>query len=165
MKQKIIIAGGSGFLGQVLETYFRKTHEVKILTRNPKKENHIFWDAHSIAQWQQELENTYAFINLAGKSVNCRYNNINKALICSSRVNATRVLGRAVNLCENPPKVWIRPNLHTHETNGEVQPIATSPGVALLFSMISLGLDPMGNVAANLARSRLHRKMARTAIM
>ncbi|SFZ89303.1 hypothetical protein SAMN05428642_101137 [Flaviramulus basaltis] len=104
----IVIAGGSGFLGQVLKAYFRKKgYIVKILTRNPKKENDVYWNAKDLEKWTEELENIEALINLTGKSVDCRYTIKNKRLIYDSRIDSTNILGLAINLCQNPPKVWI----------------------------------------------------------
>jgi len=112
--KKIIIAGGSGFLGQVLENYFSlKGYQVKILTRNPKKNNHIYWDAKSIGNWISELENSEALINLTGKSVDCRYTEQNKKLIYDSRIESTKIIGEAINLCKNPPKVWLNSSTAT----------------------------------------------------
>ncbi len=127
----IIIAGGSGFLGKVLEDYFiKKRYSVKILTRKPKKENDIYWNAKDIGKWVGVLENADALINLTGKSVDCRYTEKNKKLIYDSRIDSTHVLGLAINLCENPPKVWInsstatiyKHSLHKEmtEENGEI---------------------------------------------
>lgn len=130
MKKKIIIAGGSGFLGQVLENHFKNEYEIKILTRNPVKENDILWDAKTIGKWANELENCEALINLTGKSVDCRYNEKNKKLIYDSRVDSTRILSKAINQCEHPPKVWINSStatIYRHsldkemtEENGEI---------------------------------------------
>lgn len=127
----IIIAGGSGFLGKVLEDYFvQKGYSVKILTRKPKKENDIYWNAKDIGKWVDVLEHADALINLTGKSVDCRYTEKNKKLIYDSRIDSTHVLGLAINLCENPPKVWInsstatiyKHSLHKEmtEENGEI---------------------------------------------
>ncbi|GGG66632.1 TIGR01777 family oxidoreductase [Epilithonimonas arachidiradicis] len=105
---KIIIAAGTGFLGRNLENYFLdKNYEVKILTRNPKRKNEIFWDAKTIGAWKNELENANVLINLAGKSVDCRYNEKNKKEIYDSRINSTRVLQSAIDECQNPPKIWL----------------------------------------------------------
>jgi len=110
----IIIAGGTGFLGQVLESYFsKKGYVVKILTRNPKQDNHIYWDAKYRDQWTKELENTEALINLTGKSVDCRYTEKNKKLIYNSRIDSTNILGYAINTCKNPPKVWLNSSTAT----------------------------------------------------
>lgn len=105
---KIIIAGGTGFLGESLEKYFvNKNYEVKILTRTPKRKNDIFWDSKTIGNWKEELENADILINLAGKSVDCRYNYKNKKEIYDSRINSTRVLQQAIDECQNPPKIWL----------------------------------------------------------
>ncbi|MGJ8592515.1 MAG: TIGR01777 family oxidoreductase [Aquaticitalea sp.] len=110
----IIIAGGSGFLGQVLEIYFlNKGFLVKILTRNPKRDNEIYWDANNLGEWTESLENAEALINLTGKSVDCRYTEANKKLIYDSRIDSTHLLGLAINLCENPPKMWFNSSTAT----------------------------------------------------
>ena len=105
---KIIIAGGSGFLGTFLQKYFvEKGFELKILTRNPKAKNEIFWDAKNLGNWTSELENCDALINLTGKSVDCRYSEKNKKEILNSRIDSTAILQQAVSQCQNPPKVWL----------------------------------------------------------
>ena len=110
----IIIAGGSGFLGQVLETYFvEKQYKVKILTRYPKRDNDIYWNAIDLGDWQRELENVDALINLTGKSVDCRYTEENKKAIYNSRIDTTNLLGLAINLCEHPPKTWFNSSTAT----------------------------------------------------
>ena len=112
--KKIIIAGGTGFLGQVLENHFsEKGYSVKILTRSPKKENDVYWNAKSLDKWTKVLENADVLINLTGKSVDCRYTESNKKLIYDSRIDATHVLGLAINLCENPPKTWLNASTST----------------------------------------------------
>jgi len=59
---KIVIAGGTGFLGENLEQFFlNKNYEVKILTRNPKRKNEIFWDSKTVGTWKNELENGFQF--------------------------------------------------------------------------------------------------------
>lgn len=113
MKQ-MIIAGGTGFLGNVLENFFsQKGYKVKILTRNPTKENHVFWDAKHLDNWIKHIENCDILINLAGKSVDCRYTQEHKQLIHDSRIDSTAILGEAINLCKNPPKVWLNSSTAT----------------------------------------------------
>jgi len=110
----IIIAGGSGFLGQVLEDYFtQKGYKLIILTRKPKKENDIYWNATDLSNWTTVIENSDVLINLTGKSVDCRYNENNKKLIYDSRINSTNILGLAINLSENPPKLWMNASTAT----------------------------------------------------
>ncbi len=108
---KIAIAGGTGFIGQVLMRYLHENYEFVILTRGKNREEgrvrYVHWDAETLGDWKSELEGTDALINLNGKSVNCRYNDKNKKLIVDTRVNATRVLGEALKQLSNPPQVWI----------------------------------------------------------
>ncbi|MFD0964776.1 TIGR01777 family oxidoreductase [Pseudofulvibacter geojedonensis] len=131
MTNKIIIAGGTGFLGQVLENHLtQKGYQVQILTRKPTQLNQILWDAKTIDYWIEELEGSLAIINLTGKSVDCRYNDKNKALIYSSRIDSTRIIGKAINSCRTPPKIWINSStatIYRHslykemtEENGEI---------------------------------------------
>ncbi|WP_066439629.1 TIGR01777 family oxidoreductase [Chryseobacterium sp. CCH4-E10] len=105
---KIIITAGTGFLGKNLEKYFtEKGHQVYILTRNPKRKNEIFWDAKTLGEWKGVLENSDVIINLAGKSVDCRYTEKNKQEIYSSRINSTRILQQAIDQCTHKPKIWL----------------------------------------------------------
>ena len=110
----ITIAGGTGFLGNVLETYFsKKGYKIKILTRKPSKNNHVYWNAKDLDNWTNSLEQTDILINLTGKSVDCRYSEANKKLIHDSRIDSTRILGKAVNSCNNPPKIWLNMSTST----------------------------------------------------
>jgi len=110
----IIIAGGTGFLGQVLKDHFTKqNYTVFILSRHPKSENEIYWNGTELGDWTKHLENADALINLAGKSVDCRYTDKNKKAIYNSRIDTTNLLGLAVNLCDNPPKYWFNSSTAT----------------------------------------------------
>ena len=116
-KQRIVLAGGSGFLGQVLADWFAaRGADVVILTRTPReggRVREVSWDALTLGQWQREIEGAEAVINLAGRTVNCRYNAENRQLIVDSRVDSTRVLGSAINLCGRPPRVWLNSSTAT----------------------------------------------------
>ncbi|SDQ65678.1 hypothetical protein SAMN05421664_2044 [Chryseobacterium soldanellicola] len=121
-KMKIIVAAGTGFLGKNLEKYFtEKGNEVYILTRNPKRKNEIHWDAKSLGEWQNQLENSDVLINLTGKSVDCRYTEKNKQEIYSSRINSTKVLQQAVDHCINKPKIWLNASSATIYIHSENQ--------------------------------------------
>lgn len=105
---KIIIAAGTGFLGKNLETYFTgKGHQVYVLTQNPKRRNEFHWDARTLGEWKNLLDNADVLINLAGKSVDCRYTQKNKKEIYESRISSTKVLQQAVDECRSKPKVWL----------------------------------------------------------
>lgn len=118
MKTKIILAGGSGFLGSALADYFdAKDSEVVILTRSPGSRagmvREVFWDGVALGDWVAELEGARALVNLAGLSVNCRYNAQNRKRMLDSRLNSTRVLGEAIARCANPPPVWVNSSTAT----------------------------------------------------
>ncbi|MFC4163331.1 TIGR01777 family oxidoreductase [Epilithonimonas zeae] len=127
---KIIIAAGTGFLGRNLEKYYlNKNYEVKILTRNPKRKNEIFWDAKTIGTWKNELEYADVLINLTGKSVDCRYNEKNKKEIYDSRINSTRVLQKAIDESQNPPKIWLNASSATIYVHSEIHLNTESNGI------------------------------------
>jgi len=127
---KIIIAAGTGFLGKNLRNYFtEKGHHVYILTRNPKHKNEIYWDAKTLGRWKKILENADVIINLAGKSVDCRYTDKNKKEIYSSRIESTKVLQQAVNECINKPKVWLNASSATIYIHSETHLNTEEKGV------------------------------------
>jgi uncharacterized protein (TIGR01777 family) len=112
MKQ-IILAGGSGFLGQSLgQALLGKDYEVIVLGRGRSKSSggmrHEQWDGHTLGDWANLLDGAKAVVNLAGRSVNCRHTPQNKRLIMDSRVNSVRVLGDAVSRCTQPPEVFVQ---------------------------------------------------------
>ncbi len=117
--KKMVIAGGSGFLGKALIEYFLpKNYEIVILSRSNKETGndalrYVEWDAKTLDIWITELEGIEVLINLTGKSVDCRYNEKNKAEILNSRVESTEVLGKAIQACAVPPKVWMNSSTAT----------------------------------------------------
>jgi hypothetical protein len=110
--QKIILAGGNGYLGAVLANYYKDlANQVIILARTPKDQDGniktIVWDGKTQGAWVKELPGADMLINLCGKNVNCRYTEKNKAAIISSRVLPTTILGEVVAELKNPPALWI----------------------------------------------------------
>ena len=88
----------------------RKGHDIVVLSRALRKNatfRTVCWDATTIGPWKAELEGCDALINLAGKSVDCRYTQTNKHAILQSRIESTSVLGGAVSSLAHKPKVWI----------------------------------------------------------
>src|ERR1043166_2482751 len=112
MKQRIILAGGGGFLGTALAKRFvARGDEVIVLTRAPETRSdgvkEIFWDAKTLGEWTRFVDGADVVINLTGKSVDCRYTERNRRLIIASRVDSTRVVGEAIAKCAKPPRVWL----------------------------------------------------------
>ena len=111
---KIVIAGGTGYLGKLLTEYYSKEKEnsVYILTRHQKlNRNNVFyvqWDGKTTGYFTHFLENTDVLINLTGKSVNCRYTEENKREIYESRLQSTALLCKVVQQLKCPPKVFIQ---------------------------------------------------------
>lgn len=127
---KIIIAGGNGFLGENLSLYFKnKGAEVLILTRNPQQKNNIKWDAKSLGEWQKSLEKADILINLVGKSVDCRYTEANKKEILNSRIDTTKILQKAIDNCQQPPKVWLNSSSATIYIHSENKLMTEANGV------------------------------------
>jgi len=116
---KIVLVGGTGFLGRTLADHFRKQNpkrEIVILSRSkPKRDlgTWVVWDGKTRGPWAKELEGAEAVINLAGRSVNCRYHRRNRAEMMDSRVDSTEVIGRAIAACQRPPKVWLQSSTAT----------------------------------------------------
>jgi len=117
-QKRVIIAGGSGFLGTVLAKYFNEDYSrVTILTRHPRERDdyvrEIAWDGQTLGPWAKELDGAEIVINLTGRSVDCRYTAENRREILESRVFSTRVIGQAIAQCERPPDVWLNASTAT----------------------------------------------------
>lgn len=113
---KVIIPGGTGQVGMILARAFHAAgHEVVVLSRTPHAApwRVAQWDAATLGEWAAELDGATAVINLAGRSVNCRYTAHNRDLIMGSRVNSTRVVGAAIAQASRPPRVWLQASTAT----------------------------------------------------
>ncbi|MFN8637231.1 MAG: TIGR01777 family oxidoreductase [Chloroflexota bacterium] len=107
---KIAIAGGSGHLGQVLaHDLTEHGHEIVVLSRSGGRiPGGIWWDGRHLGPWTDAIDGADAVINLAGRSVNCRYNKTNLQEMMGSRVDSTRVMGQAIAAAVRPPRVWLQ---------------------------------------------------------
>ncbi len=126
--KKLVVAGGTGFLGRELVNHFKKDFdEIVILSRTAvfKKETvkYMIWDAKTFGAWCNELEGADAVINLCGKSVDCRYTKSNKAVIFSSRLESTKIIGEAIINCKTPPQLWINGASATIYRHSENEPM------------------------------------------
>jgi len=115
---KIIIAGGTGFLGKELVQHFEnKGDEIFVLSRGKSrkegKTNFVQWDAATEGEWENCLEGADLIINLTGKSVDCRYTEENKRAILKSRVDATTILQKALNKLPKKPSLWLNASTAT----------------------------------------------------
>lgn len=112
--KKIVIAGGSGFLGQALKVSLEKAgYEVVILSRTKNGGGYVKWNAKTQGEWRHEIDGAFAVLNMAGKSVDCRYTDKNKKLIMSSRIDSTKAIGQAIKGCSKPPEVWLNSSTAT----------------------------------------------------
>ncbi len=127
MKTRIVIAGANGFLGRELSRWFlNKGCEVVGLVRAGAEVvpgcRRVEWDGHVLGDWVRELDGAEALVNLAGRSVNCRYTPENRAEILESRTESTRILGDALSLAKDPPQVWINASTATIYRHAEDGP-------------------------------------------
>ena len=120
---KILLPGGSGQVGTILaRTFSADGHEVVVLSRSPGEVETpwrtVGWDGRcseggAVGGWAAEFEGADVVVNLAGRSVNCRYNAANRRAILNSRLDSTRAVGRAIEHADNPPRVWLQSSTAT----------------------------------------------------
>lgn len=138
--KKIILAGGTGFIGQEMIKYLGKENTIVVLTRKIKNaqnnRNHytsltvedlknthfVQWDGQNTGEWVKQLNGTDIVINLAGKTVNCRYTDANKKEIFDSRTDAVKAIGKAISECNVPPRLWINASSATIYRHAEDKP-------------------------------------------
>jgi uncharacterized protein (TIGR01777 family) len=113
---KVVMPGGTGQVGTILARAFHSAgHEVVVLSRQPQSApwRVVPWDAERLGGWASELEGADAVINLAGRSVNCRYTAKNRQQIIDSRIKSTRVVGQAIAQAAQPPRLWLQSSTAT----------------------------------------------------
>jgi len=135
---KIVIPGGTGQVGGILRRALAAAgHEVVVLTRRPVRAGDVAWDGATLGPWAAVIEGSDVVINLAGRSVSCRYTRANLQEMMDSRVDSARVVGEAIAAAERPPRVWLEMStatIYTHrfdaahdEATGELG--GAEPGV------------------------------------
>jgi uncharacterized protein (TIGR01777 family) len=113
---RFVIPGGSGQVGTLLARAFHGDgHDVVVLSRRPRARpwREVAWDGVTIAGWAKELDGCDVVINLAGRSVNCRYSAENRREMLESRVSSTRVVGEAITEAKHPPRLWLQASTAT----------------------------------------------------
>ncbi len=112
---KIVIPGGSGQVGSILTRAFRSDgHEVTVLSRHAHASRQtVVWDGKSMGPWCDHIDGADVVINLAGRSVDCRYNKANREQIMNSRIDSVRIVGQAICQAAKPPRVWLQASTAT----------------------------------------------------
>jgi uncharacterized protein len=106
---KIVIPGGTGQIGASLTRAFAADgHEVVVLTRRPTRDGQVAWDGETLGKWAGAIDGSDVVINLAGRSVSCRYNKANLTEMMRSRVRSARVVGEAIAAAKEPPRAWLQ---------------------------------------------------------
>jgi uncharacterized protein (TIGR01777 family) len=110
---KVVIAGGSGFLGLSLASHLANQGWLVVVLsrtapRQPGPWRHVSWDARNVGEWQRELAGSSGLVNLVGRTVDCVKTPDHQDEILRSRVEATRVLGQALKNTDDPPPVWVQ---------------------------------------------------------
>jgi hypothetical protein len=113
MKPRIILAGGSGFIGQSLSPFLvSKNYEVVVLTRG-KSDHHgsireAHWDGKTLGEWTQFVNGALGLVNLTGRSINTRHTPEHRREIIDSRVDSVRILGEAISRCVRSPRIFVQ---------------------------------------------------------
>ncbi|WP_328547161.1 TIGR01777 family oxidoreductase [Streptomyces platensis] len=115
---KIVIPGGTGQVGGILRRALAAAgHEVVVLTRCPVRAGEVAWDGATPGPWTAAIEGSDVVINLAGRSVSCRYTRANLQEMMDSRVDSARVVGEAIAAAARPPRVWLQMSTATIYTH------------------------------------------------
>ena len=124
MAKRVVLAGGTGFIGQYFEKKFRNAgYDIAIISR---QEPHINWNDRQ--RILKAVDGAALVINLAGRSVNCRYNEKNKKEIMNSRIDTTLIIGEAIEKSQNPPPLWINSSTATIYRDAMDRPMTEDNG-------------------------------------
>ncbi|GGN80115.1 NAD-dependent epimerase [Streptomyces albiflavescens] len=106
---KVVLPGGTGQVGTILDRALTAAgHEVTVVTRRPVRAHNIGWDGATLGSWAAAIDGCDVVINLAGRSVSCRYTAENLQAMMDSRVDSARVVGEAIAAAARPPRVWLQ---------------------------------------------------------
>ncbi|MFB8176920.1 TIGR01777 family oxidoreductase [Streptomyces sp. NPDC055966] len=106
---KVVLPGGTGQVGTILDRALTAAgHEVTVLTRRPRRARQIGWDGVTLGPWAEAIDGCDVVVNLAGRSVSCRYTPANLRAMMDSRVDSARVVGEAIAVAARPPRVWLQ---------------------------------------------------------
>ncbi len=112
-KKRVVLAGGSGFLGRSLtRNLLKRNYEVVVLTRTPHERTdgvaEVAWNGKSLGDWVQFVDGAHAIVNLTGRSVNCRHTPENLREINESRINSVNAVATAIHNAAHPPCAWVQ---------------------------------------------------------
>ena len=162
---KLVLVGGNGFLGRHLGAHFQQLgYQVVGISRTGPGD--VRWDARTLGPWATALEGADLLVNLAGRSVDCRYTAANRAKILASRVASTQVLGAAVAACQRPPRVWLNSSTATiyADTPGDLP--ANTEATGVIGEGFSVGVAQAWEQAFFAAATPVTRRVAlRTSIV
>lgn len=145
---KIVVPGGTGQVGAVLAPHFHNAgHHITVIARHPQPApwRTVTWNGRDDGPWMQEVDGADVVINLAGRSVDCRYTEANRRQVMNSRVESTRAVGRAIAQAKRPPAIWMNASTATiyrhaldrpmDEATGEIGDAGTDYPLAWRFSV------------------------------
>jgi uncharacterized protein (TIGR01777 family) len=165
LQPKLVLVGGNGFLGRHLATHFKGLgYQVVSISRTGSGD--VRWDARTRGPWAQELEGADLLVNLAGRSVDCRYNEANRREILASRTESTRILGAAVAACTRPPRVWLNSSTATIYADTQGEAPANTEVAGIIGEGFSVDIARAWEVAFDACPAPATRKVAlRTSIV
>ncbi|MCX4989958.1 MULTISPECIES: epimerase [unclassified Streptomyces] len=106
---KVVIPGGTGQVGAILNRVLTaEGHDVVVLTRRPVRDREVLWDGETLGPWAEVIDGSDVVVNLAGRSVSCRYTAANLRAMMDSRVRSATVVGEAIAAAARPPRVWMQ---------------------------------------------------------
>src|SRR4051812_27813576 len=110
---KVVIPGGTGQVGGILRRALSaRGDDVVVLSRHPEQLEpgirHVVWDGRSVGPWAAEVDGADAVVNLAGRTVSCRYTEENLRQMMDSRVESTQAVAAAIARAARPPAVWLQ---------------------------------------------------------